>query len=78
MKKILTNYRYYVLFALAVIAILGIFAVPIDRQPLIQWFYVLISSKAIGFGAIYIIAKLTKRWKKKGTIPELMNAVNNY
>lgn len=78
MKTILTNYRYYVLFALAVIAILGIFAVPIDGQPLIQQFYVLISSKAIGFGAIHIIAKLTKRWEKKGTIPELMNAVNNY
>lgn len=78
MKTILTNYRYYVLFALAVIAILGIFAVPIDGQPLIQWLYVLVSSKAIGFGAIYIVAKLTKRWEKKGTIPELMNAVNNY
>lgn len=78
MKKILANYRYYVLFALAAIAIMGIFAVPIDGQPLTQWLYVLVSSKAIGFGAIYIIAKLTKRWKKKGTIPELMNAVNNY
>lgn len=78
MKRILTNYRYYVLFALAVIATLGIFGVPTDGQPLMQWLYVLVSSKVIGFGAICIAAKLTKRWQKLGTIPELMNAVDNY
>lgn len=78
MKKILTNYRYYVLFVLVTIAMLGIFSVPVDGLPFVQWFYTLVSSKVIGFGAVYIIAKLTKRWEKLGTIPELMDAVNNY
>lgn len=78
MKKTLTNYRYYVLFVLVTIAILGIFSVPVDDLPLAQWYYTLISSKVIGFGAGYIIAKLIKRWEKLGTIPELMDAVNNY
>jgi len=78
MKKILTNYRYYVLFVLVTVAMLGIFSVPVDDLPFVQWLYTLVSSKVIGFGAMYIIAKLTKRWKKLGTIPELIDAVNNY
>lgn len=78
MKKILTNYRYYVLFVLAAIAVLGIFSVPVDDLPFMQWLYTLVSSKVIGFGAGYIIAKLIKRWEKLGTIPELMDAVDNY
>ena len=71
MKKILTNYRYYVLFVLVTVAMFGIFSVPVDDLPFVQWLYTLVSSKVIGFGAVYIIAKL-------GTIPELMDAVNNY
>lgn len=78
MKKILANYRYYVLTVLAVIAMLGIFSVPVDGLPFEQWLYTLVSSKVIGFGAGYITARLIKRWERLGTIPELMNAVNNY
>ncbi|WP_294610947.1 hypothetical protein [uncultured Bacteroides sp.] len=78
MKKILTNYRYYVLAALATVAVLGIFAVPIDNLPFACWCYVLISSKVIGFAAAYLSEKLIKRWEKLGTIPELIDAVNNY
>lgn len=78
MKKILTNYRYYVLFVLVTVAMFGIFSVPVADLPFAQWCYTLISSKVIGFGTGYIIAKLIKRWEAKGTIPELMDAVDNY
>ena len=78
MKKILTHYRYYVLFVLVTVAMFGIFSVPVDDLPFTLWLYTLVSSKVIGFSAAYIIAKLIKRWEKQGTIPELMNAVNNY
>ena len=78
MKKILTNYRYYVLFVLVTVAMFGIFSVPVDDLPFVQWLCTLVSSKVIGFCAVYIIAKLTKRWERLGTIPELMDAVNNY
>lgn len=74
----MSNYRYYVLMVLIIVALFGIFAVPVDNLPLAQWYYTLISSKAIGFGAIYITAKLTKRWEAKGTIPELVDAIDNY
>ncbi len=78
MKKILTNYRYYVLVVLATVAMLGIFSVPNDNLPVANWYYTLISSKVIGFVAAYITARLIKRWENLGTIPELINAVNNY
>lgn len=78
MKAILKNYRYYVLAVLLIVAMTGIFAVPADELPPSNWFYTLISSKAIGFSAGYAIARLTKRWERLGTIPELINAINNY
>lgn len=78
MKKILTNYRYYVLFVLVTVAMFGIFSVPVDDLPFVQWLYTLVSSKVIGFLAAYISVKLITRWKRLGTIPELMDAVNNY
>ena len=78
MKKILTNYRYYVLFVFGLITLLGIFATPLDELPDGQWWYTLISSKAIGFGAGYVWVKLTKRWEKQGTIPELTDFTENY
>lgn len=69
MTKILKNYRYYVLFVLMSIAILGIFSVPIEEQPLANWFYCLLSSKIIGVGA---------GWEAKGRIPELTDSINNF
>lgn len=71
MKKILTNYRYYVLFVLITLSIMGILAVPIDDQQLSNWLFYNISSKVIGFGIGWIVYKLTKRWEKQGKIKEL-------
>lgn len=76
MKKIFSNYRYYILFVLGTIGMLGIIAVPADDLAFAQWLYTLLSSKIIGFGAMYLFAKLVKRWEKKGTIPELIKAIN--
>lgn len=78
MKKILANYRYYVLTLLGIVAFVGVLSVPADELPFANWCYTLISSKVIGFTAAYIISKLIKRWEKRGTIPELINAVDNY
>lgn len=78
MKKILCNYRYYVLLVLGFIALIGIVSVPAEDLPLANWFYTLISSKAISFAAVYVFARLVNHWKKHGTIPEFINALNNY
>ncbi|MCI1778808.1 MAG: hypothetical protein LKI53_02495 [Bacteroidales bacterium] len=77
-KKILTNYRYYVMFLLMTVAVLGIFSVPIDEQPFISWLYCLISSKLIGLASGWILYKLIQRWDRMGTIPEFTNMSNDF
>lgn len=78
MKKILTNYRYYVITLLCGIVIIGLFAVPAEDLPLAYWFYVLVSTKLIALAAGSLLAYLLKRWEAKGTIPELVDAKKNY
>lgn len=77
MKRTLTNYRYYVLTVILTVTIIGIFAVPNDDLPMGSWLFVLVISKAIGFAAGYAAVKLLKRWERLGTIPELINIVDN-
>ena len=77
-KAIITNYRYWVLFLLTAVMILGVFSVPIDEQPFISWLYCLISSKLIGLASGCILYKLIQRWDRMGTIPELTDSINNF
>lgn len=77
MKKILSNYRYYVLTALGCIAIFGLFAVPVEMLPFLTWLYVLVSSKVIGIIAGYALYRLTEHWEEQGTIPELTDALDS-
>ena len=78
MKKIICNYRYWVLLILGTIAMLGVMAVPADELPFTSWFYTLVSSKLIAVAAGYIFHRLYLRWKKRETIDELTNFVSNY
>ena len=78
MKKIICNYRYWVLLILGTIVMLGIMAVPADELPFTSWFYTLVSSKLIAVAAGYIFRHLYPRWEKRGTIEELTNFVSNY
>ena len=78
MKKIICNYRYWVLLIMGAIAMLGIVAVPVDELPFLSWVYVLVLSKLIAVAASYIFYRLYLRWEKRGTIDELTNFVSNY
>lgn len=78
MKKIICNYRYWVMLILAVIAVLGIMAVPADEVPFTSWLYMLVSSKLIAVAAGYIFSRLYLRWESRGTIDELTNFVSDY
>lgn len=78
MKKVISNYRYYVLTLLCVVCCLGVLAVPNNELPLFSWFWVLATTKAVGFGAGYMYVKLYSRWEAKGVIPELTNFVNEF
>lgn len=69
--KLLTNYRYWALYTLALVCLFGLMAVPNDTQPLATWCYVLISSKVVSATAGYIAYRLYRRWDKQGSIKEL-------
>ena len=77
MKKIICNYRYWVLLILGTMAMLGFMAVPADELPFTSWLYTLLSSKLMAVTAGYIFHRLYLRWKKRGTIVELTNFVSD-
>ena len=78
MKKIVNVICYAVIAVLGIVCLLGIFAVPNDNLPLSDFFYILVSSKVIGIGAGWILARLVKRWEAKGTIPEITKLYNEF
>ena len=69
--KALLNWRYYILMVVGLIAILGVFSVPIDDQPFGKWITALILSKVIGFGALYLNYKMVVYWEVRNRIPEM-------
>lgn len=69
--KALTNYRYYVLFALFFITVIGIFSEPEPTLDATRWFAVFILTKAIGFAAGYLSYRLMAYWEKQGKIQVL-------
>lgn len=78
MKAIFTNYRYYVLTILVMAVIVLIFCDVDDTLPNYLWAYCLVTTKLLGIGLGWIIAKLVKRWERMGAVPELSNAKKNY
>lgn len=78
MKAIFTNYRYYILIVVLGLAISCLFAFPCDNTTLAVAIYVLVSTKLLAFVFGYLFAGLYYRWEAKGTIPELVNFVQNF
>ena len=78
MKKIVNVVCYAVIVVLGIVCLLGIFAVPNDNLPLSDFVYILVSSKVIGIGAGWILARLVKRWEAKGTIAEITKLYNEF
>ena len=78
MKNIVNVICYAVIAVLGIVCLLGIFAVPNDNLPLSDFAYILVSSKVIGIGAGWILARLVKRWEAKGTIPEITKLYNEF
>ena len=77
MKKSITKLSLLRVGSLWTIAILGIFSAPKNDLPLLSWCGMLIASKIVGLGAGYAAYRLTKRWDKMGTIPELTNEIKD-
>ena len=73
MKKILTNYRYYILAALFIIAVLGFIAVPNDGLPAFAWLAWAVIPRVICLVAGWATIKLGRYWYKRGEIPEILD-----
>ena len=78
MKKVISNYRYYVLTLLCVVCCLGVFSVPQEDLPMLYWLWVLVSTKIIGIMAGWLFVVLFKRWDKAGKIQELTEFTNDF
>ena len=74
--KALTNWRYYVLFAIAVIAVVGIFAIQEEDVTFGEWAKVMLISKSVGISAIVLFFVLVRYWDRKSLTKELSKLVN--
>lgn len=66
MKKLLLNWRLYLIGILFCIAIFCLFSKPVSNSK--YWTELLIGSKALAFLIGYIAVKLTNYWERKGLI----------
>ena len=73
--KALTNWRYYVLFAIAVIAVVGMFAIPEEDVSFGEWAKVMLISKSVGITAIVLFFALVRYWDRKNLTKELSKLV---
>lgn len=79
-KAVITNYRYWVLFiVMGLCVVLTMLDVDDTKQlPAATFVYIVVSSKVLAVGFGYLYYRLYKRWEAKGTIPELVNSINNF
>lgn len=71
MKKVFLNWRYFVMMIIGFAVILGVFSVPDEDLPTLQWLFTLLWTKAVGFGAGFALFRLVSYWDKQNLIPEL-------
>jgi hypothetical protein len=71
--RIITNWRYHALMAVATVAVLGICSVP--QSDGWQWCFGMVISKGIGCAAAYAFYRMMKKWLGNGSIPELEEMV---
>ena len=77
-KAVITNYRYWLLFiVMGLCVVLTMLDVNEDVTGVV-FVYLIVSSKLLTVGFGYLYYRLYKRWEAKGTIPELVNSINNF
>ena len=77
-KAVITNYRYWLLFIVMGLCVaLTMLDVNEDVTGVV-FIYLIVSSKLLAVGFGYLYYRLYKRWEAKGTIPELVNSINNF
>ena len=79
MKKILSNYRYYVITILLAVGCGLIMSVPSENLMGTWWFIVFFTTKVAGAAVLLKLIDLMRVWLDNGKIPELYDVFNeNY
>lgn len=76
MKALITNYRYWVLTALAFIIIIGLVAIPQDGTDSLVYYVMLFGTKLVALIALFIYVFLYLHWEDEGKILELSDFAN--
>ena len=76
MKALITNYRYWVLTALAFIIIIGLVAIPQDGTDSLVYYVMLFGTKLVALIALFLYVLLYLHWEDEGKIPELTSIIN--
>ena len=74
--KALTNYRYYVLFAVNFMAAILFIAMPSDSWSTLSFIAFLVLTKAAVCLLIYVTMVLISHWSDKHEIPEIDSLIN--
>ena len=77
-KAIITNYRYWVLFIVMGLCVVFTMLDVNEDVTGVVFVYLIVSSKLLAVGFGYLYYRLYTRWEAKGTIPELVNSINNF
>ena len=75
LRKIILNWRYYVLLAIDSISIIGIFGYPESYEG-IAWILAFVISKIIGFYFGYLHFRLFEYWDSRNKVTELSSLIN--
>ena len=71
MKQIISNYRYWVLFALASVIIIGLIVLPSTDTTFGMYAAVIFGSKAAALAALLAFCHYYMKWKDEGSISKL-------
>lgn len=74
-KSFLTNWRYYIIFALGAVVIMTLFSEPLEKD-IWEWLKAFFVTKAIAFACIGILYLLCSHWYNNGSIPEIDKICN--
>lgn len=70
--RIIFNYRYWVLFALAFTSFIAVLAIPVDGISFWSYVLIMLGTKLYAIVGFLLLYYLYLMWKDEGTISELV------
>lgn len=74
--RIIFNYRYWVLFALAFTSFIAVLAIPVDGIGFWSYVLILLGTKSYAIVGFLLLCYLYLKWEDENKIPEFANFIN--